>query len=638
MRELKLILLILGLVLAPLKSVANPVQNADKLPSVNFIKNPGFERGRPGIKVYDDGSSSVPVDGNGGTASVLTIANTSTDGEVLRPAYSLKITKTASSCQGEGISIPFEVPLGYRTSTVSIEFLFKVLSGSIVEDEFIPSLIDVDDSRTPIPAAKHQQKIVGTQGRYIGKFFLNNTTSNDYELVIHCASTSTTAVTLSIDDILAGPHSRVSGMAGSNWESVTVTGSWTTNTTYTAKRRRAGDMAFYQVAVSLSGAPNSASLTITLPSGDVIDTDKLASTSGDFNLPFSSGNLADTGLSGRNISAVLYSTNTTVQLTYDDGNGQHAPITQAAPFTFGAGDTVFASFAAPIQGWDANVNMEEGSVFYAEDIATTYKSTGPTKLGEYTSYIRGASGTTYTASSPTTAPNHDDGFLLYGGEPWATADPANEPSRYKIYVGKNRPSVRVSFYSSTGKTGAVSVAPNLQGAVAQGVRWHYDKSTGILEVAKYTSGSATTAQYCGASVDGNTSVSNCYFSVQVSRDAMPIGVENTAVTSSGSNGRGEWAYITNDGSTCAISSQNGSWISSVSRPATGQCTLTIASGIFSQAPVCFPAVVIDASINRTETCRPVSGATTTSLTVKCENTAGQEGLDRNFNILCMGPR
>src|SRR5690606_15921129 len=46
-----------------------------------------------------------------------------------------------------------------------------------------------------------------------------------------------------------------------------TTGSWTTNTTYTGKYWRKGDRLVADVTVTLGGAPDSASLTVDLPSG-----------------------------------------------------------------------------------------------------------------------------------------------------------------------------------------------------------------------------------------------------------------------------------------------------------------------------------------------------------------------------------
>lgn len=95
-------------------------------------------------------------------------------------------------------------------------------------------------------------------------------------------------------------------------------------------------------------------------------------------------------------------------------------------------------------------------------------------------------------------------------------------------------------------------------------------------------------------------------------------VKGTAVVS---------AYITNSGS-CAISSQDGNWIQSVSHPSTGRCDLDI-TGYFSSAPHClvrcltpsFSAII--ASISSTHV---VAECATNSVT------------DTNFHIICQGAK
>ena len=61
----------------------------------------------------------------------------------------------------------------------------------------------------------------------------------------------------------------------SNWKAFTPTGSWTTNTTYAGHYRIVGDTMSITCKVSLSGAPDASNLTINLPSGWAVDTNKI---------------------------------------------------------------------------------------------------------------------------------------------------------------------------------------------------------------------------------------------------------------------------------------------------------------------------------------------------------------------------
>lgn len=92
------------------------------------------------------------------------------------------------------------------------------------------------------------------------------------------------------------------------------------------------------------------------------------------------------------------------------------------------------------------------------------------------------------------------------------------------------------------------------------------------------------------------------------------------------------AYLTNSGS-CAISSNPGSWISSVSDPGAGRCSLTIATGVFNSAPICICGLVGSVA----GSCSIESGATATALTTRVKDDAGSD-LDQDFNIQCFGSK
>lgn len=124
------------------------------------------------------------------------------------------------------------------------------------------------------------------------------------------------------------------------------------NVSHTCKVKRDGSILMVQHQIALLGAPNTATLELTVPGGRVIDTSKLAS-----------GTLAAyaTGLGRTDLvrgsgwrGGVQYMTTTTVRPTYVDGNGNIAPITQAAPGTFASGDYLVIYYEVPIVGWSEN--------------------------------------------------------------------------------------------------------------------------------------------------------------------------------------------------------------------------------------------------------------------------------------------
>lgn len=139
-----------------------------------------------------------------------------------------------------------------------------------------------------------------------------------------------------------------------DWEAFTPTGSWSTNTSYFAARRRVGDCEEYDIRVLCSGAPTAATLTVNLPSNRVVDTTKTAS-SGTANT-LGVANILDSGLSQFAAHNYLAST-TTIGVSVINSSATYASltnVTQAVPITFGAADAVHMQFSVPIVGWSAN--------------------------------------------------------------------------------------------------------------------------------------------------------------------------------------------------------------------------------------------------------------------------------------------
>ncbi len=95
--------------------------------------------------------------------------------------------------------------------------------------------------------------------------------------------------------------------------------------------------------------------------------------------------------------------------------------------------------------------------------------------------------------------------------------------------------------------------------------------------------------------------------------------------------RMEYAYITNNG-TAAISTQSGSWITSVSRTSQGAITINIATGMFSSAPICVgsPAAGSGNTMD-------VDSTSTSAITTSTRSGANTNA-DVDIMIMVMGPR
>lgn len=141
----------------------------------------------------------------------------------------------------------------------------------------------------------------------------------------------------------------------------TPTGSWSTNTTYNGTYHQMSKFFYGYGHVLLSGAPTSAPLTINLPS-ITVDEASLALASGVGVKTIGSVFIRDDSGTARVVGYVIYELGASsyVTITYF---GQAAgassivdrgvtPVTQAAPFTFAANDTIeFSIGPLPISGW-----------------------------------------------------------------------------------------------------------------------------------------------------------------------------------------------------------------------------------------------------------------------------------------------
>jgi hypothetical protein len=134
-----------------------------------------------------------------------------------------------------------------------------------------------------------------------------------------------------------------------------------------------------------------------------------------------------------------------------------------------------------------NTVVAENSTFRASEMGLTRVTSTPTSLGQYRSYLRNASANTYTDGAPTITPTSTNGFHLSCSGTYASADAAGAPSKYEIYVGKNK-SVDIQFYNTTGRTGFLSIDRIISGTTDYGTFAGYDPTTGIVTIQVATLG------------------------------------------------------------------------------------------------------------------------------------------------------
>lgn len=170
--------------------------------------------------------------------------------------------------------------------------------------------------------------------------------------------------------------------ADTDFASATCTSSHTTNTTTTCKVRRDGGNAIFQFRNTYAGAPNAALLSFNLPSGYVIDTNRLASVV-QYNSPLNTlaGAAIDASTANYNVLAA-YDTTTaisaravrTVAGTNPVGVSTNDGVNATVPFSFGSGDSVELTVSVPIVGWSQS-NIAIAQLNGLESCATTAECT-----------------------------------------------------------------------------------------------------------------------------------------------------------------------------------------------------------------------------------------------------------------------
>lgn len=119
----------------------------------------------------------------------------------------------------------------------------------------------------------------------------------------------------------------------------------------------------------------------------------------------------------------------------------------------------------------------------------------------------------------------------------------------------------------------------------------------------------------------------------LNNEPAPLLVNSVLSNSSGIE-RIERATLTNSGS-CAVSSQSGSWIASVSDPGAGQCTINFTAGLWSAAPTCICSGAPNGGNPVSCTISAISSSAVTTLTAVNNSTVGA---DTPIYIQCMGAK
>lgn len=325
---------------------------------INYITNGDFESDVSGWSTYADAAGTSPVDGTGGSPNITFTRNTSSP---LRGIADAVITKDAANRQGQGVSYDFTIANADFHTPMTVKFEYSASANFSYANADVTVWVYSKDGTALIPITPNT---LDGSGHFVGEFQTEASPNNDYRLIFHIATTNANAWTLNIDNVTCGPNTnKTFGVPATDWVAFTPTGSWSSNTTYTGFKRRVGDTGYYQVNIALSGAPTSTALTINMPSGEVIDTTKLAPATTDNRIlgKCSISDASTTFYLGNvkyvNTSSVGANVGLTDGTWLNEGNA----INQATPVTFANTDSVVLEWSVPIVGWSSNIQLSDGA-------------------------------------------------------------------------------------------------------------------------------------------------------------------------------------------------------------------------------------------------------------------------------------
>lgn len=482
---------------------------------------------------------------------------------------------------------------------------------------------------------------------------------------------------LVVDEAFIGIARNIGNVANTtDSTSWTPTGSWSTNTTYTGQKWRVGDRLKGKVHIALSGAPTSAGLTVNLPSECVIDTAKLPSGT------ITGQTLGDGFLSDANGSAypawVRYTSTTALRIDYSDdaasGLTFSGNVTQAAPFTFAASDTIAINFDAPCVGWASEqaFRPEQTGWYVAANISGANASLGVAAVTSYTEIIDASlTMTPQSGSAPVavmcsttnaaTAPTTSTSTCAAGSESLGANFNIPVAGTYKVcaqfahYVDFDSGERALATFQM------IETPLSAQTLTLEGGAKVSSGSTG-LTIATATSGSNfNPLNVCGyfkwtsagnkgvrlmfeQSVTGTPNASSVLADAGASNGQRDILITVEPVTPTaqapillGSITSSQVGALRQEiaqfGSTGTISKETGDWVNGNASVASAVYTITLNSGQFSSAPVCVTSSYGEA----TDVQANVESTSTSQVKVRTFNQAGT-ATAAAFGLICVGPR
>jgi len=438
-----------------------------------------------------------------------------------------------------------------------------------------------------------------------------------------------------VDDAYLGRDFRIGvDKKITDWIGYTPTGAWSTNTTYTGFWRQVGDQMEVQAKIATAGVPTSATLTVNIPTGYTISTAKLVNGSGTAEA-LGIGAANDSGTSYK--FTVFYSSTTAVLVGYQNSvTATATTVTQAAPFTFGAGDYVTINFSVPIVEF-ASQNTLRG------DTTDLYGEVYTNGASSCQWLSTSATVAAFTADSDCAAPTASGNATAPATKIPAMIVPKILPGRYLIMAtgvfkaDSSASGTQTCPFSIT--DGTTVKATNGPGQI---VNTYQDRIGEMSAVFEYTT--AQTNRQFEIYVKRASGNASCAIDVNVATEMafqmriIPISqaLPRPFIPGSVFAARPRVVKIGTAKVSCSSSSSittnTDSMIVSIGNISSGSCAITLTTGYFSATPECF--VTWTGVGNNAITYSSASSATAT--TVAAVTDAGVAATTFGAQIMCIG--
>jgi hypothetical protein len=321
-------------------------------PVINYIENGRAYNSTQGWNPYDNGGSTFPTTGSGGSpfGNIAWSRSTTTP---LRQGADFNFD-SFSAFAGYGVSYDFTIDNADLAKVLTISFDYELLSGTYRTGDLTVYVIQ-NPSVTPVliqPAGYQiQSATIGTKMKHVATFQTASNV-NSYRLCLHIASTEEFPFALAIDNVVVGPQVVQYGAPVTDWQSYlpTFTGFGTVSAV-SMFWRRVGDSIEIQGKFT-SGTTTAVEARVSFPGVTSAGTDKIPN----IRLVGQTQTNTTTG-SGISIFNTLVEPNVTY-LTFGYRDSANLPLTKQLGTLTGVNGQATSLYAlVPIAGWSSTVQM-----------------------------------------------------------------------------------------------------------------------------------------------------------------------------------------------------------------------------------------------------------------------------------------